>query len=405
VEATEATCTGTALADGGGGCTYNNVVDFSSAMVTHLTTTDNVGSRHACELYDVTDSTAGTVQANTANTWVASGTGTWSADLTACNLITDETDCINGGDTNGCGDWDASRAAGDRCRPYQCRVTGGTGVSYQTACTDLTGFTHRVQDGTAKCFDFVNGGGADTTGYMTEAEVCQMQNTGRTWTDGGGTDLVIKGQDAGGSDVSSGAGGDVVLRPGSPSSGGAAGAVEFQDASGNVVMEVSAASGSGQVHVPAGKSLNVEGTLESAGTYVAEPASSAVSIQAHGDAISGAKVSNNVGTLVYADLTKEFVVLNCDNLNADMRDVLNPVFPRGTNGQIVHVINTGEDYCQMQRGGPSQADFDAKFRLIGDTNKICLKSSADGGGIISFMYYYAAGVGGWQQLTSAPTEC
>jgi hypothetical protein len=41
-------------------------------------------------------------------------------------------------------------------------VTGGTGVSYQTACTDLTGFTHRVQDGTAKCFDFVNGGGADT---------------------------------------------------------------------------------------------------------------------------------------------------------------------------------------------------------------------------------------------------
>jgi len=59
----------------------------------------------------------------------------------------------------------------------------------------------------------------------------------------------------------------------------------------------------------------------------------------------------------------------------------------------------------MQRGGPSQADFDAKFRLIGDTNKICLKSSADGGGIISFMYYYAAGVGGWQQLTSAPTEC
>jgi len=125
----------------------------------------------------------------------------------------------------------------------------------------------------------------------------------------------------------------------------------------------------------------------------------------HGDAISGDKILDSNGNLEFAPITREFVVIKCDNLNADMRDILNPVFPKGTNGQIVHVINVGEDYCQMQRGGPSQATFDAKFRLIGDANRVCLKSSADGGGVLSFMYYYAEGVGGWQQLTSGPNSC
>ena len=47
----------------------------------------------------------------------------------------------------------------------------------------------------------------------------------------------------------------------------------------------------------------------------------------------------------------------------------------------------------------------AKFRTINNVDRACLKSSADGGGIMTFMYYYANGVGGWQQMTPAPTEC
>merc|ERR1712139_95729 len=126
----------------------------------------------------------------------------------------------------------------------------------------------------------------------------------------------------------------------------------------------------------------------------------------HGDAISGAQQSAEDGSgMVYVDITKEFVVLNCDDNSANMRDVINPVFPPGANGQIVHVINIGEDYCQMQRNGPSQADGTAKFKLINNENRLCLKSTADGGGPITFFYYWDGGSGGWQQMTPGPTTC
>jgi hypothetical protein len=353
VEATSATCEGTAK------CTYSNVVPEPAALTEYLTT-QSLSSRHGCELFDVLNTDAGDSprQPRTTHTFSSN----------------------------------------------QCLDADNNVVTYSDLCALFPGFTFREQDGVSKCFDFRNTGGADTTGYTLYQTVCTTQHTGRTWTDGSGTDLVIQGQDAGGSDDA--AGGNVVLRPGTAAAGGIQGSVLFQDSVGSTIMDVSKRSGIGTVTIPSGKVLNVEGTLESSGTYVAEPSASVVDINSHGDAISGPKVSDSVtGQMVYAPITREFVVIKCDNMNADMRDILNPVFPAGTNGQIVHVINVGEDYCQMQRGGPSQAPYDAKFRLIGDANKVCLKSSADGGGVLSFIYYYAEGVGGWQQLTPGPGDC
>jgi hypothetical protein len=353
VEATEATC------EDAGKCTHNNVVPIP-ALLTQYLSGQSLSSRHGCELFDVinADAAASPRQPRTP-------THTFSSS--------------------------------------QCLDDGSNAVSYSALCALFPGFDFREQGGVEKCFDFRNTGGDDTTGFTSYETVCLTQHTGRSWTDGSGTDLVIQGQDAGG--TADADGGDVVLRPGTAAAGGAEGSVKFQDSVGSTIMEVSKRTGVGTVTIPTGKYLNVAGTLESAGTYVAEPASAIVSINAHGDAISGPKVLDSQGNLGYAPISREFVVIKCDNLNADMRDVLNPVFPKGMNGQIVHVVNIGEDYCQMQRGGPSQATYDAKFRLIGDANKVCLKSSADGGGIISFMYYYAEGVGGWQQITPGPADC
>lgn len=352
VEATSATCVGTAK------CTYNNVVPEPAELTTFLTA-QSLSSRHGCELFDVInpDASASPRQPRTGHTFSSN----------------------------------------------QCQDADSNVVSYSDLCNQFPGFDFRAQDGVDKCFDFRNAGGADTAGFTSYETVCTTQHTGRTWTDGSGTDLVIQGQDAGGTNDA--AGGNVVLRPGTAAAAGTEGSILFQDSVGSTIMDVSKRSGTGTVTIPSGKFLNVEGTLESAGTYVAEPATSVVDINVHGDAISGDKILDSNGNLEFAPITREFVVIKCDNLNADMRDILNPVFPKGTNGQIVHVINVGEDYCQMQRGGPSQATFDAKFRLIGDANRVCLKSSADGGGVLSFMYYYAEGVGGWQQLTSGPNSC
>merc|ERR1711998_280565 len=123
--------------------------------------------------------------------------------------------------------------------------------------------------------------------------------------------------------------------------------------------------------------MGIEGPLVQQGKRVSQSPSSA-EITAHGDEIT---------------IDKELIVLRCDNNNADMRDVLNPAFAPGINGQIVHVLNIGEDYCQMQRNGPSQADGTAKFKLINNENRLCLKSTADGGGPISFFYNYENGSG------------
>jgi hypothetical protein len=442
VEATEAT------GDGTHKCTYNNVVTFPTELETYIANNAaTISTRHGCELFDVVSTAAAADrprQANLVNTWSAP-----APPASTCSAFTTQDDCEAGsaGSARGCGfsatctgtattavggttdcptifaaSITADIAAGNHpdrspgacpagcthapdCAPTSCVVTTtGVGVSYEDACRAFPGFTFREQSGTNKCFDFSNTGGADQSGFVLHQTACTTTHTGRAWADGAGTDLVLQGQAAGG--AVDAAGGSVVLKPGAAASGGSEGSVQFQDSDGGVIMDVSKdASGTGTVLIQSGKSLSVEGTLESAGIYVAEPAASVVDINAHGDAISGPKVLDANGNLQYAPVTREFIVLKCDNGNADMRDVLNPVFPTGTNGQIVHVINVGEDYCQMQRGGPSQANFDARFRLIGNANKICLKSSADGGGIISFMYYYANGVGGWQQLTTGPTEC
>jgi hypothetical protein len=216
---------------------------------------------------------------------------------------------------------------------------------------------------------------------------------------GSGTSLTIAGQAAAGSDQD---GGNVMLKGGAKSGVGTGvtdGSVVLSDAAGAPIMSFSGTTAT----VAAGKTLAVNGPLTVAGKRVSTPASNAeiatarvnsetssYKITAHGDKVS---------------MDREFIVLQCDNSDANMRDVLNPAFMPGTNGQIVHVVNIGEDHCQMQRNGPSQADGSAKFKLINNENRLCLKSTADGGGPITFFYYWANGAGGWQQMTAGPTTC
>jgi len=356
------------------GCSYNyqpvTIPESVLAGIAALTWSSGLnkgyGSEHACTLYDIAQSqgSSGPSAASSGHTYSSSGSGS----------------CSNG------------QSYAERCAVFQAAVAGFTFVAAATS-SDID-----------RCLDFDGN-------FMSFESACENKPTGFVWAPGGGsaTPLVIQGQQAGGSNCTDSAGnavgcdgGDVILRPGAASVNGNEGAVKLQNAAGNDIVTVSGTS----VQIQTGMKLSVAGTLESVGQYVAVPDTAAVNIDSHGDAISGAQQSAEDGSgMVYVDITKEFVVLNCDDNSANMRDVINPVFPPGANGQVVHVINIGEDYCQMQRGGPSQAPYNAKFRTINNVDRACLKSSADGGGIMTFMYYYANGVGGWQQMTPAPTEC
>jgi hypothetical protein len=363
------------------GCTYNyHVVALPDARVTAIAAMTNpstgqslrYGSKHACTLFDM-------------------GTGTYQSSgytVTSAGVCT----APNG----------LTFTYQQRCAVFQAAIPG---YSFRQQGTTTAGVP------IDKCFDFSNTGGADTTGYVSPFRACTQAPTYNTWDDtaGAGTELVIKGQagggggctDAGGSSVGCN-GGDVILRPGAASVNGNEGKVLLRNAANLDVVSISGST----VEVKSGMTLGVMGTFESVGKYVAEPSSTHINIVSHGDAISGAMVLNQfTGASEYRPITSEFVVLNCDDGSANMRDVINPVFPPGVNGQIVHVLNIGEDYCQMQRGGPSQAPFNAKFRTINNADRACLKSSADGGGIMTFMYYFHNSVGGWQQMTSAPTTC
>ena len=210
-------------------------------------------------------------------------------------------------------------------------------------------------------------------------------------TSGNGSSLVFQGQNAAsGGDFN---GGNLELRGGQLSGSGTEGSVVLADAAGAAVMSFSGTAAT----VATGKTLTVEGPMYQKGKRVSTPPTSDeitanYQITAHGDLVT---------------IDRELIVLRCDNQNADMRESLNPAFAPGINGQIVHVINIGEDYCQMQRNGPSQADGTAKFKLINNANRLCLKSTADGGGPITFFYYWdeANGSGGWQQMTPGPTSC
>lgn len=330
------------------------------------------GSKHACTLFDIQASVAAS-----APQYKTSGHSYVPAPAPP-------------GATAGCS---SGQTYAQRCAVFQAGVPG----YYFVSASDSS-------DGVERCYDF--GGG-----YVSVVRACQEAPTGLTWDDspGAGTPLVIQGQQAGGSNCTDAGGnavgcngGDVILRPGAASINGQEGSIKLRNSAGADVVSISGST----MQVQAGMTLGVSGTFESVGKYIAEPSSATVAIVNHGDAISGSQILNaGTGALEYAPITKEFIVLNCDDGSANMRDVINPVFPPGSNGQVVHVVNIGEDYCQMQRGGPSQAPSNAKFKTINNADRACLKSSADGGGIMTFIYYFANGVGGWQQMTAAPTVC
>ena len=142
-----------------------------------------------------------------------------------------------------------------------------------------------------------------------------------THSSGNGTDLVFKGQQA--SSSSNGIGGDVVLQPGSKDGSGSDGKIKFSNGDGTTVMQVAGST----VEVMAGNTLTISGSLSVKGTRVATPPN-AITI-------------GNDATKV--TVQSEFLVLNCDDGDANMREEFNPIFEPGTNGQVVHVINVGTD--------------------------------------------------------------
>ena len=229
-------------------------------------------------------------------------------------------------------------------------------------------------------------------------------------TTGPAVDFRIQGQSANAGDDIGVDAGHVVLRPGAKSGGSEAvtGVISVQSAGGSSAMLDAVSSG---LRVPVGSSLRTVDTLKVPGSRVAKPpATTAVS---------------DDSTVIA--LTTELVLLDCDDHDSARNEVFAPTFAAGVDGQVVRMVNVGEDVCVFKGPEPLTNVANNNFRLLAGNqaqNQAFLPTS---GTPVSFMYYHTPSDiacsefnradnphthqttcegGGWYQVVEAPaTYC
>jgi hypothetical protein len=165
------------------------------------------------------------------------------------------------------------------------------------------------------------------------------------------------------------------------------------------------------LRVPIGSSLRTIDTLKVTGSRVAKPpATTAVS---------------DDSTVI--TLTTELVLLDCDDHDSARNEVFSPTFAAGVDGQVVRMVNVGEDVCVFKGPEPLTDTANNNFRLLAGNqaqNQAFLPTS---GTPVSFMYYHTPSDmtcsdfnrddnphthqttcvgGGWYQMVEAPaTYC
>jgi hypothetical protein len=188
---------------------------------------------------------------------------------------------------------------------------------------------------------------------------------------GAGVDFRIEGQSANAGDDVGVDAGNVVLRPGASSGAADAGVIAVQSADGTSTMLEAV---SGGLRVPLGSSLRTVDTVKVPGARVAKPPSTT-------------SVSDD-STVITP--TTELVLLDCDDNDNARNEVFSPTFAAGVDGQVVRMVNVGEDVCVF-KGPASIAAADASdtsFKLLAgnqDENQAFLPTS---GTPVSFMYYH-----------------
>jgi len=157
----------------------------------------------------------------------------------------------------------------------------------------------------------------------------------------------LEGQSSdGGNDVGVDAG-NVVLRPGASAAGAQdTGVVAAQSADGSSMLQ---ALSSG-LRVPSGSSLRTVDALKVPGARVAKPPSTTAVL--------------DDSTVITP--TTELVLLDCDDHDSARNEVFSPTFAPGVDGQVVRMVNVGEDVCVF-KGPANVAAADAStssFKLL-----------------------------------------
>ena len=149
-------------------------------------------------------------------------------------------------------------------------------------------------------------------------------------TSGAGVAFLLEGQSSdGGNDVGVDAG-NVVLRPGASAAGAQdTGVVAAQSADGSSMLQ---ALSSG-LRVPSGSSLRTVDALKVPGARVAKPPSTTAVL--------------DDSTVITP--TPELVLLDCDDHDSARNEVFSPTFAPGVDGQVVRIVNVGEDVCVFKR--------------------------------------------------------